>query len=330
VLAWVKRATAMVAYLWLLVACHDEPARPPLDGEGQAGQVGIAGAGGASEPAGEDNAKALDFLREYAAAVCLMYRPCCLGEGLGYDGAACTRSLVEASLNQAARVFDPEAAEFCLVALADARARDPERCSNVASFEEATLRADCAAALRPAPRGGSRLGESCNIAADCANRSGERIDCFEGRCLRHRRGSLGDGPCVLSSTLLQNGAIEIFDCEARDGLFCHLAEDVCRAPFPVGQTCPYMGTCQAGAECLLGTCTRLPESGEACLTTIPGLCAVGNACDPANRTCGPPLAHGQQCLRSSECQSLSCRSEVCSKPDFVSKLSCTGDFSAGL
>ena len=326
----VKRATAWLASLRLLAGCHDEPALQPLDGEGQAGQAGFAGAGGASEPAGEENAAALDFLRQYAAAVCLMYRPCCLAEGLGYDGADCTRSLYEANSNRAATGFDPEAAEFCLVALADARARDAERCSNVATFEEAALHAECAAALIPAPRGGSRLGESCNIAADCASRAGERIDCFEGRCLRHRRGSLGDGPCVLSSTLFQSGVTEIFDCEARDGLFCHLAEDVCRAPLPIGQACPYMGTCRAGAECLLGKCTRLPESGEACLATIPGFCAVGSACDPESRICGSPLAQGKACLRSSECQSLSCKRDVCSEPDFVSKFSCTGDFSAGL
>lgn len=313
--------TVLVVGVALLAACHDEHQQDSLDSDGAAGQAGTLTGG---SDGGEDDPAVERFLREYAASVCVLYRPCCLAEGRGYDGPGCTAWFQETFKKQVWGKFQAEAAEHCLVALADATAQNPARCDAVPSFNEATLRAECAAAFVPLPRAGAVLGEECNFADECASSILGDVNCFQDRCLVERRGAAGDGPCIFSSSLVAEEAEEVFRCEARDGLYCHLEHNVCEAFLDVDEPCPHLDACKSDSICLVGRCQRLPDRGDECLNTTPGLCARGSACNEANSTCGPPARAGDACSHSFACASGSCREGYCADPEFFARLSCTG------
>ena len=126
-------------------------------------------------------------------------------------------------------------------------------------------------------------------------------------------------------SLVEEGATEIVMCEARDDVYCHLEDDVCTRFSKIGEPCSHMGACEAGSMCLSGYCRELPERGEQCLNTSPGLCAPGSACDEEQSICGPPRAAGEECSDSFACASGSCLSGHCADPEFVARLSCTGE-----
>lgn len=254
-----------------------------------------------------------------------MYRPCCQSEGLGYDGAGCTEWFHETFERQVFGEFDEDAGEHCLAALADATASDPNRCASVTSFNDATLRAECKAAFVPLQRSGAALGEDCHFADDCASSPAGEVTCFQNQCLLQRRGAAGEGPCLFSVRLEEEHATEIVLCEARDGLYCHLEDDVCTRFSEVGEPCPHLGACEAGSMCLTGNCLGLPARGEQCLNTTPGLCAPGSACDEERSICGSPLTAGEECDSSFGCSSGSCLSGHCADPEFFARLSCTGE-----
>lgn len=303
-------------------ACNDEDQHESIDDGGAAGYPGTQAS---SSDGGEDDEDAARFLREYAAAVCVMYRPCCMSEGLGYDGAGCTEWFHETFERQVFGEFHEDAGEHCLAALADANASDPNRCLSVTSFNEATLRAECKAAFVPLPRSGAGLGEDCHFADDCASSSHGEVTCFQNQCLLQRRGAAGEGPCLFSASLVEEGATEIVMCEARDGVYCHLEADACTRFSRVGEACPHFGACEVGSMCLSGYCHDLPERGEECLNTTPGLCAPGSACNEEQSICGPPLSAGEECSDSFACASGSCLSGHCADPEFMARLSCTGE-----
>lgn len=304
------------------MSCRDENQQPHQDDVGGAG-----GHAGASETTkGQitgDSAAGERFLREYAAAVCVMYRPCCLDEGQGYDGGGCTEALYESFRSDTEGEFNPDAAAHCLAAFDDARAQDPNRCTTVPSFDEAIVRTECRAAFLRTR--GAPLGDSCVVATSCAGSSLGEVTCFEGRCLVQRPGADGEGPCQLSSGLDAAGTTEVFTCSSRDGVYCDLNADACSALVRAGGPCPHSGSCESDLMCLLQVCTRLPLQGETCLNTIPGTCAPGSACNADSRVCGPPLAKGEPCRWSEQCASGVCRDDECGDPEFLSRLSCTGE-----
>ena len=307
-----------------LTACHgDDDSTPPPDTDSGAG--GYAGAhqtiGG---PITGDPDEVERFLREYAAAVCVMYHPCCIDEGQGYDGEGCTQWMYDLIRSYSEGEFRPDAAAHCMAAFDEARAQDPNRCKTEFSFDEATLRTECSAAFVRAPRSGAQLGGDCHWASECASSTDGEVTCFEGRCLLQRQGAVGDGPCLFD-TLVGTDGTDVFICNASDDLYCDLVDNVC-TPFPdVGAACPHLGSCGRGAECLLDVCSRLPETGEDCLNTIPGLCARGSACDAEHSICGPAFETGEPCELSGQCVSGACRDDVCAVPEFVARMSCTGE-----
>ncbi|HEU5076075.1 MAG TPA: hypothetical protein VFU02_17905 [Polyangiaceae bacterium] len=306
------------------MSCRDEHQEPHNEDVGGSG--GHAGASETTEGhITGDSVAAGNFLREYAAAVCVMYRPCCVDEGQGYDSAGCTEGVYEFFRLQSEGTFSPEAAAHCLAAFGDARAQDPDRCKTVPSFDAAVLRSECRAAFVPAPRIGMPLGGECALAANCASSSLGPVTCFEERCLVQRPGAADEGPCQLSSALVAAEATEVFTCSSKDGLYCNLTTNTCAELGGPGDTCPHSGSCEDGSMCLLQKCTRLPQRGEACLSTIPGLCAPGSACDEAESVCGPPLEQGDPCRRPEQCTSGRCRDGHCEEPEFLSRLSCTGE-----
>lgn len=308
-----------------LMSCRDEHQHePPRDDLEGAGGHGGAHATTGGLISGEPDAFQR-FIREYAAAVCVMYRRCCIDDGRGYDGAGCTEWMYDLVRSHSEGEFRPDAALHCLAALDEARARDADRCRTVPSFDEATLRTECRAAFERATRSGMRLGGACTSASDCASPAAGEVTCFERRCLLQRAGVAGEGPCLLSSGLAENGAHELVTCSARDGLYCSLVDDVCTELGQIGDPCPHLESCEEGAVCLLNACMRLPLPGEPCLRTMPGLCAAGSACDEDRSVCGATFETGDECLIGRQCTSGICRDGACAEPEFVTRLSCTGD-----
>jgi hypothetical protein len=223
-----------------------------------------------------------------------MYAGCCQSEGLGYDGAGCTDWFARVTAAYFTGEFRPERGAECLAALAAASSEDPDRCANVALFDEATFRELCREAFGTLARTGSPLGGDCLLAADCASASDEgTVICYGGSCLLELRGEAGDGPCYLSGA---NAPTEAVQCHPEDGLYCHRGDNVCAPHVEEGEYCPYPNACEPTAVCTGGTC--MPRE--------PGL-DVGSACsDPA------------------QCASGVCQEGVCVSSDFAMNLNCTG------
>jgi hypothetical protein len=263
------------------------------------------------------------FLEDYAAAVCAMYEPCCKTEGLGYDAGGCTSWFSKVTAAYFKGDYLAEAASSCLSKLAEARAADAQRCSNVLDFNLATLRDECQKAFGATARDGAPPGGKCLLAADCARPAGGSVICYSGTCLPERRGSAGDGPCYISKTLPD----EIVTCEAEDGLYCYRANNVCAPQVEDGELCPNANACKATARCIGGRCETLPGPGEACLNGIQGaggFCRAGSACDRTTLICGEALEEGAACREPGECISGSCVMSKCAKPMFTNALNCTG------
>lgn len=285
------------------------------------------GAGGSSSivPLSEGE----QFLREYASAVCAMYQPCCNAADLGYDAGGCTDWFSRVTAAYVPDGFDPAAGAACLEALAAARAADPDRCSTVSAFDEATLRAQCTSAFHAPAREGSPLGGSCQLAGDCAATGDEdgSIICYGRRCVLERRGADGDGPCYAGGNV--ELADEMYTCDASDGLFCHRGDNVCRPHVAAGEYCPWNNACNSDALCVGGTCRALPARGEQCLNGIPGAggyCRSGDVCDTTTIICGPGLDNGVSCTTGDpgKCASKLCVDGVCAVSDFQQNLNCTG------
>lgn len=269
------------------------------------------------------------FLQEYASAVCAMYEPCCNAGNLGFDAGGCTDWFARVTAAYLPEGFDAEQGAACLEALSAARAADPERCSTVGAFAEATLREVCTSAFKAPAREGSPLGGSCLLAGDCAASGDEdgSIICYGRRCVLEKRGADGEGPCYAGGNVeLQD---EMYTCNADDGLFCHRSDNVCRPHVAAGEYCPSNNACGSDALCVGGTCRALPARGEQCLNGIPGAggsCRSGDVCDTATIVCGPGLDHGAACTTGDpgKCASELCVDGVCAASDFQQNLNCTG------
>lgn len=308
----------------LCASCSDKKVEPEMSRR-DAGPGGQADAGKEPELPASDGAQ---FLMSYAASVCEMYEPCCKEEGLGFKAAGCTEWFRKVTAAYFKGDFSADAAERCLNMLADVRKADAQRCENVRSFDEATLRRDCQEAFAKSARTGSELGGDCLLGSDCAQSSGETVICYSGTCLREKRGREGDGPCYIGgSSGIQGVPDEVAACNAADGVFCHRAENKCAAQVEAGEPCPYPNACKPTAQCIGGTCVTLPGEGESCLNAIQGaggFCKPQTACDRTTLECGPPLEEGAACRAAGECATGSCMSGKCTKPEFTRALNCTG------
>jgi hypothetical protein len=311
-------ACALVA----LLGCGDD-ASPAgrTDGGADASAPARDAASSTDNPSGE-------FLSQYAAAVCAMYEPCCEAQQLGYAADGCREWFRKVTAAYFSGSFYPDAAAECLRELASARESDPDRCKNEPSFDQATLRASCRQAFGTAYSGGSALGGSCLLAGDCSYDPGGPVICYGGMCVVDKRGSDGDGPCYLGGRLGDDPPLtQIARCEARDGLYCHRAERVCRGLIAVGEACSYVNSCVEGATCSGGRCVSLPGPDEPCINAIRGAggtCRPGSACDVETLICGPSLPEGAACREPAQCETRVCTGGKCGKPEFTRALNCTG------
>ncbi len=196
----------------------------------------------------------------------------------------------------------------------------------MATFAEATLRAQCELALVAPAREGAPLGGSCLLAGDCAAPGGDdgKVICYGGTCVLERRGAAGDGPCYAGgSTGL---AHEMYTCRAEDEVYCHRSNNVCTPIAADGELCPYASACGAGAMCVGGTCRALPAEGESCLNGVPGaggFCRSGT-CDRQTLICAPGGAEGQACSETQKCASGVCLQGTCARSDWQRNLNCVG------
>jgi hypothetical protein len=264
------------------------------------------------------------FLQDYAAAVCAMYEPCCNADGLGFDLAGCTSWYSRVTSAYANGDYDPEVGEACLTALADARAADADRCSNVALFDEATFWETCRQAFKVV-RDGVGLGEVCMLAGDCASSPDGPVICYGGRCLLQLKGADGDGPCYIQGS--ENRPLQAYTCDAADGVYCHRGNNQCTRHAADGEPCPYPGACSPTmGMCTGGICRAFPAEGETCLNGVQGaggFCKPGAVCDRTTVTCGPGLPEGAACTEG-QCDSGVCVDSVCKKSDYEQNLNCTG------
>lgn len=308
-------------FILVPVACGSGSHDPALD---DASVLNSAGAGGGSGGAAMSDGER--FLTEYANAVCALYEPCCNGEGLGFDGAGCTDWFSKVTAAYLPDEFRPEPAAECLLALAQARAQDPDRCSNVALFDEATLRSQCEKAFVAPARDGAPLLGACTLAGDCAASGGDdNVICYGRACVRQRRGASGDGPCYAGGD--SGVAAEMFTCDAADGLYCHRADNQCAARVGDGERCAYTNACDDTSMCVGGFCRAFPDPGEPCLNAIPGAggyCRADSTCDVATLTCGPSLDIGDACSDTQRCASGVCIDGACSPSDWQQNLNCMG------
>jgi hypothetical protein len=279
---------------------------------------GSAGTGAAPATPGER------FLTDYAEAVCSMYQPCCDADGLGYDRAGCVSWYSRVADAYLGGDYDPEKGEACLQKLADAVAADPERCSNVALFDEATFWDECGDALRNV-REGVGLGEVCDLAGDCASSEEGPVICYGGRCLLELEGADGDGPCFIQGS--ENRPLRAYTCDAADGVYCDRSANACKAHVATGEYCPFSNACDPEtAMCVGGTCVALGQDGEDCVNGIPGAggyCAPGFVCDRVTLICGPGTAGGEACV-DGQCETGVCRNGTCQVSDYHKNLNCTG------
>lgn len=318
----------------LVVACGGSDGAQRADGSAPSAEDGSASfpMDDGSLPRSGESA----FLNDYAAAVCALYEPCCEAGGLGYVASGCTawyREIVGAFFRLRGE-YHAERAGGCLAALDEVRRAEPERCREVPSFAEATLRSRCSEAYVTPEREGKALGEACRLAGECAGSGEGTVLCYGGRCILERRGEEDDGPCIMRRSD-EEPLTEIYRCDAPGGLYCHPSENKCTARVSVGELCPAPDACIDGAVCSRGRCAQLPGLDEPCLDAVPGsggFCRAGSACDVSTLICGAPLAEGETCRESGQCASRSCGCappsclrNICAKADFTQHLSCTGD-----
>jgi hypothetical protein len=299
----------------------------PPDKTGDGGGGGTQTDGSDPPPPATDSAQ---FLMDYASSVCEMYEPCCQSAGLGYARGGCSEWFRKVTAVYFRGDYKPDAASVCLQHLAEVRAADSQRCGNVLDFDEATLRTECQRAFGAAERSGAPLGGKCLLAGDCASASAEdgAVICYSGNCLLQRQGKDGDGPCFFGGTSGIKGVPdESFQCNAKDGVYCDRVNNVCAATVADGEGCPTGAACKPTAICTGGRCVTLPGEGETCLNAIPGaggFCRPGSSCDVATLTCSAPLKEGATCREPAQCESRSCMSSKCTKPEFTRALNCTG------
>jgi hypothetical protein len=254
-----------------------------------------------------------------------MYEPCCAAEQQGFDHAGCTSWFSRVTDAYWDGDFQADAAAACLQALSAARAADPDRCSNVSVFDEATFYAECQQAFTPSAREGAAPGETCTGAANCARAAGENAICYGNRCLIERSGSEGDGPCSLVG--VEPRPTEAYRCDAAAGLYCNRETNTCAPHAADQERCASGDACGPGAMCSGGLCHRLPAEGEECLNGIPGaggFCAPGYVCNASTLLCGAGPITGEACSSDGDCSEGVCRDGVCASSDFLKSLNCTG------
>lgn len=323
-----KHRLALVAGLVCIalvpVACGNGSDSDALDDALPSADAGGESSGG--EGSGAAVSEGERFLIEYASAVCALYEPCCSGEGLGFDAAGCTDWFAKVTAAYLPDEFRPDPAAECLHALSEARAQDPDRCSHVASFDEATLRSQCEKAFVAPAREGAPLLGACMLAADCAALGdGENVICYGGACVRQSRGQAGDGPCYAGGDV--GVAAEMFTCDAADGVYCHRADNQCAARVGDGERCPYTNACDDTSMCIGGSCQAFPDRGEPCLNAIPGAggyCGADSSCDVMTLTCAPGIDIGGVCSDTQKCATGVCIEGVCTSSDWQRNLNCVG------
>jgi hypothetical protein len=294
---------------------------------GSAGSAAGSGTGATSGTAGSSGGATTpdsQFLTDYAAAVCALYEPCCIAETQGFDRAGCTSWFSRVTDAYWDGDYQADTAAACLEALAAAHADDPDRCHNVALFDEATFYAECAQAFTPSAREGAAPGEVCMGPGNCARAAGENAVCYGNRCVREQRGVEGDGPCTLVG--VEPRPTEAYKCEPADGLYCNRESNTC-APFAGDEErCPFPDACGPDALCSGGFCHRLPKEAEECLNAVQGaggFCAVGFVCDASSLLCRPGPTLGQEC-GDEGCSEGVCLDGTCTRSDFLENLNCTG------
>jgi hypothetical protein len=130
------------------------------------------------------------------------------------------------------------------------------------------------------------LNGDCNEDSDCAPVAGQQI-----QCLCSPTGTDTHAQCI---ALLQAGAScassSNFQTPCASGLYCEAL---------------------AGATGV--SCAAYAQSGQSCATT---LCAIGLACDPSTRLCGPQFAIGAACTTDNDCAgtAVCSTSFVCAAP----------------
>jgi hypothetical protein len=292
-------------------------------GTGGSGATGGMSASGGA-PGTSEGAR---FLQDYAESVCAMYEPCCESKGLGFDRSGCKDWFQATTRAYFRGEFQPERGAACLQALSEARSADGARCTTVPVFDEATLRDLCREAFATPPRTGEPLGGKCLLAGDCSTDERGTVICSSGTCLLELRGAAGDGPCYVTGANATGPVTEYVRCDAKDDVYCHRGENVCKARVGDGEPCPYPGACDANSLCVGGICRRLPGVGEPCLNGVPGaggFCAAGSVCDRVTVTCAPGLEEGAACKDSGNCAKGLCLDAKCVDSDFAKNLNCTG------
>lgn len=284
-------------------------------------------AGGTSSTGGTGGVPATpgaEFLVDYAVAVCTMYQPCCNADGRGFDLAGCRSWFSRVTNAYVGRDFDADKGAACLAAMADAADAEPDRCSNVALFDEATFWEQCSDAFSVS-REGVALGEVCDLAGDCASSEEGPVICYGGRCLLQLEGGPGDGPCYFQGS--ENRPLRAYTCNAADGVFCNRGTKLCEAQAASGEYCPYPNACDpTQAICSGGMCVALGAEGEPCANGIQGsggFCQPGSVCERTTLICGPGLAEGAAC-QEGQCESGLCLDGTCQKSDYHKSMNCTG------
>lgn len=250
---------ALVSSFMIVVAC------------GESDEEKVAAAAKADEAAQQEQ-----FLDTY----CQIVLECCnLELGTAKDVPTCKTHL---------RAMDPitiankAARESCLTQ-SKAEAPDPHFCPD---FQHARNPA-CPDPSRGKQAGGggdagTKLGEICNKAEDCAPDFTGVVDCASGICQLRKRGDVGDtcdttidGDVV---TKLNEASTEatVFTCyyDGGEGTQCDLKSKKCVKPVAAGEACSYGGT----------------------------ECAKGTFCDKEEEKCFAKLAKNSVCKEDVECK----------------------------
>lgn len=249
---------------------------------------------------GAGSLPAAQFVAAAAVAECDDFGDCCAQDQHPFDAQRCranVTTVLQARVDNAAILYDAEAAAHCVAAL---RA-SPGQCATTPDEFES-----CLAVFR----GSKPIGAPCAEPQECAGYAEDDVFCWptpeseQPVCAQANRPlePVGEGDacgwtCDQGCTSFGSSASGA--CLISDGLYCANATSTCTPLVAEGGSCAGESlACSSGTFCDGERCARLRADGESCPSSAS--CAGGLFCDDG--LCAPLRGEGESCaLRYGGC-----------------------------
>ncbi len=284
--------------------------------------LGVLGlVSGCSSDEGGDAPASIDresFPAKAAQAFCENVTDCCDEAGITQDQDDCVAN-AEASYDDWLAShdwlevkYDGTKAPDCIAAIK----RTSLTCGQLTEEDVTELAAACGALFA----GILDAGELCHDDAECAGTYAickkADVDDSTGKCAilsKHAHGKSGDdcsATCTSSDCAYDPDDVAAVKtaCFLSDKLWCNDGD--CAPIGDVGDACEVYG-CKAGLYCTGGACAQQRTAGQPCDPTDFGACEEGTRCDLDTSECVALRAAGATCTANADCESGTCRGDVC-------------------